>query len=677
MELSNVILIAAGIVIAALLIAVIVVIRGGANRFQIDIGGQTPRASGGNDMSTDTGFKSRLLGLGAFSTGVIAVLLGKLWSMQLVSSDEYAQRAEQNRTRTITTAAMRGRILDRNGEELVTNRPSLTVVAIATVAEDDIEVQMLANLLGMPKKAVQRKIVDATEGAQSAHTVAVDVSRRVVAYIGEHADLFEGVSVEERSQRHYPKGDLAAHVLGYTGSPTKEQLEAAQEASGEEAIAYESGDIVGQAGIEYQYESVLQGIRGEQKVFVDANGRVTDYSTSVAAQSGSDIVLTIDSKIQKAAEEGLARAIEIARSNGNKECRSGACMVLDATNGDVLAMASAPKFSPSVFVGGISNDDWEELSSDDSGWPLMNRCVAGQFMAASTIKPLSVYAALEHGIATAEDSYLCSGWWTGLGEEYGKYCWEHNGHGYMNLSTGITYSCDVVFYEIGKGFYYSDEPEGLQETFRKWCLGEATGIDLPSEATGRVPDAEWKWNYFTSYPETERTWQPGDTANIAIGQGDVLVTPLQMCAVYMGIANDGIMWRPHLLKSINAQSGDGSVIEYKNEVMGSPEELEASRKLVKDALLGVIYEESYDITSHFTNLSVTVAGKTGSGERTGEEATGWFCAYAPAEDPKYVVTAVVEQGGFGATCALYAVRDTLGAIYDEPDTVSVGTSVLN
>ncbi|MBE6479287.1 MAG: penicillin-binding protein 2 [Olsenella sp.] len=637
--------------------------------FKLDIGGQTPRASGGDDNSPEKGFKHRLQGLSVVTGGVLGVILARLWGMQLLSSDDYAELAESNRTRTVTTRAARGRIIDRNGIELVSNRPSLAVVANKDILDDDVKVRLLANMLGMPYVAVRRKIQSETEGAQNLRTVAADVNLRQVAYIGEHPDVFEGASVEERTQRIYPNGDLAAHVLGYTGNPTQEQLDAAAEGD-LGSISYEAGDTVGQSGVEYQYESVLQGIRGEQVVYVDANGRVVEQSTSVAPTSGSDVVLTIDAKIQRGAEAGLAHAIQASRDKGNASCKAGAVVVLDATDGGVLALASAPTFSPSAFIGGISADDWAQISSEKADWPMVNRAVSGQYMSASTIKPLSTFAALDYGIATKDSHYVCEGFWTGFGREYGKYCWNHDGHGGLSLRDGITYSCDVVFYEIAKGFFLSDDnKEGLQETFRRWGLGKSCQIDLPSEAVGRVPDAEWKWNYFSDYSEADRTWQGGDTTNIAIGQGDLLVTPIQMACVYMGIANRGTIWKPHVLKSIQSHAG-GSVIEYKPEVLNAPEESKENFDLVIDGLKGVIYEESESMTQHFLNLSHDVAGKTGSGEIGNDPATGWFVAFSPIESPKYVVAAVIEKGGFGATSAMYAVRDTLGSIYDEPDDVT-------
>ncbi len=300
----------------------------------------------------------------------------------------------------------------------------------------------------------------------------------------------------------------------------------------------------------------------------------------------------------------------------------------------------------------------------------MNRAVAGQFVAASTIKPLTSFAALNYGIATSDSTYVCNGWWTGFGESSGKWCWQHTGHGTINLRNGITFSCDVVFYEIAKAFFASETQDGMQETFRKWGLGQTCGIDLPGEASGRVPDAEWKWNYFTSWPDTERQWNGGDYTNIAIGQGDILVTPLQVCCMYMGIANRGAMWRPHILKSVLGRGDNGSTKDYTPETYLTPEESSSNFDLVQDGLEGVIYEESESQASHFTNMSIRVAGKTGTGEHGNAEPTGWFVCYAPADNPKYAVAAVVDNGGYGSVSALYVARDILGALYNEPDNSS-------
>lgn len=672
---AQLIVIIAGLILVAAIIGSLLFLRGYSGRFTFDTAqGTRPRAAQGEGNTQGVALKGRFklltLGVGA----VFAAITAKLWSMQMVSSDHYDELAERNRTRTVTTPAPRGRILDRNGVALVENRASLAVVAYRDLAEDTVCVRHLANVLGMPYMAVLRNIQDNTEGAQSLHTIAVDVRRSTVAYIQEHPDEFPGVQIAERTERTYPYGSLACHVLGYTGTITAEQLKAQEDLSEEErqgAIVYQSGDIVGQAGVEFQYEQLLQGVRGEQTVRVDADGNVTGQAGAVPAKPGSDIKLTLDLKIQQACEEGLKIGMETARRLGSP-APAGACLCLDCTNGEVLGMASAPVFEPSVFVGGVSSDVWNELNREDGDHPLINRAVSGQYMSASTIKPLSAYAGMEYGVYTADMSTDCKGWWTGLGEANGKYCWNHAGHGIRNLQTGIRDSCDSVFYDVGKNFFYDkNNPEGLQEMFRRWGLGETTGIDLPSEAAGRVPDAAWKESYFKDWSAEERAWNAGDMTNIVIGQGDILVTPLQMASAYAGIARGGVEYTPHVLLSAVARDGQGDAytLEPQERLTADIKE-QRSHTVVTQGLLSMIYEEAPSTAVHFTNLPVQVAGKSGTGEKAGGDAYGWFITYAPFDDPKYVVACLVEEGGFGSTCSMPAVRHVLGAIYDAPDTAA-------
>ncbi len=655
------------VLICALIAAFLLKVKS-SRRFTLDIGGGTPRASGGSENSPSSHFKSRINATGIFAGTVIGALFMRLWNMQVISSSSYTEQAEKNRTRSISTHAARGRILDRNGAVLVGNRPSLVVLAEQSVLEDEAELHILAALIGIPKAVLRLKIEDSSQGLQRGRVIAVDVSRRVVSFINAHPSLFDGVSIEARSQRSYPLGSLAGQVLGYTGVITSEQLKASQDNKDEGKITYEPGDVVGQSGIEASYENVLQGIKGEQVVFVDADGNIVNHSSSVEAQSGSDVVLTLDADIQKAAEDSLSSTIKRLQEHGKPDCFGGCAIAMDVTNGEIIAMASAPSFSPNMFVGGISSDDWDMLSSKSSHNPLLNRGIGGQYPSASTIKPLSALAALNEGIATPQSSYMCTGYWTGFGAAFGQYCWLHTGHGPMTLQTGITHSCDVVFYEVGKGFFYSSNKDGLQQTLKKWGLGSKSQIDLPGELQGRIPDETWKREYFASYPDDAKAWQGGDNTNLAIGQGDLLVTPLQMLCVYAGIANRGSIPQPHLMKSIKSTSNSGSIIDYKCSTRISVDEKDEYMDLIQRGLYGVIYEESQAQASHFTNMKEKVAGKTGTAETSHETPTGWFIAYAPYDKPRYVVASVLENSGFGSDGAMYVVRDILGALYHEPDT---------
>ncbi|QWT17061.1 penicillin-binding protein 2 [Collinsella sp. zg1085] len=674
---AQLVVIIAGALLVLAIIGSLMFMRGYSGRFTFDTkSGTRPRASGGSSNSTDVSLKGRLTLLTGGVAVALSALVAKLWSMQMVSSDYYEKLAEENRTRTVTTPAPRGRILDRDGVPLVTNRATLQLAAYRDLANDTLIVRHLANLLGVPAIVVTRSIQDYAQSAQSLHTIAHDVRRSTVAYIQEHGLEFEGVEVVEGTVRSYPFGSLASHVLGYTGTVTQEQLKAQKERQEAEEnqegkLIYMSGDIVGQAGVEYQYENLLQGVRGEQTVRVDSTGSVIALAGEVPGQAGSDIKLTISLKIQQACEEAIQLGIKTGIATGNA-ADAGAVLCMDCTNGEILGLASYPSFDPSVFIGGVSQADWERLNGDNSGTPMVNRAISGQYMSASTIKALSALAALEYGTYSRGQSTNCVGWWTGLGESSGKWCYNHDGHGVQNLRQGIVNSCDSVFYDIGKAFYYDEKnSEGLQTLFSRWGLGVKTGIDLPGEAEGRVPTPEWKHDYFSNWSDGDRAWNPGDILNIIIGQGDILVTPLQMASVYAGIARGGTQFVPHIFHSAISQDSGQDAVRYtpKEHIRANlhdPDDL----SFIQDALQGVIYEETESIAKHFRNMSVTVAGKTGTGQKNGKDDFAWFVAYAPVEDPKYVVAVLIEQGGFGGVAALPALRHVLGALYDEEDTAS-------
>ena len=424
------------------------------------------------------------------------------------------------------------------------------------------------------------------------------------------------------------------------------------------------GDVVGKTGIEYQYEQVLQGIPGSHIVQVDAHGQVVNYVEDIPAIPGNDIQLTIDIKFQEICEKYLAEAIKIAQDTGRKNAHAGAAAIMEVKTGKVLAMASYPSFDPMLFVGGIGSETWENLTSEDSHNPLANRVIAGQYPMASTIKPFSALCALDNGISTPESSYMCTGRWKGFGEKWAKWCWLHSGHGPQNIRQGIVNSCDTVFYEIGKAFVNSDKPEALQETYRSWGLGSKTGVDLPGEAAGRIPDVEWKYNYFTKAAEQDRRWVPGDTVNMVIGQGDVLVTPLQVLRSYCGLANGGAVPVPRLLDKVLSQNSSEVVLEaesvFSDRIDCNPEYLD----LILSGLRGVVAESSIRI--YYRSMKTPLAGKTGTAEVAGKGDYAWFVGYGPFEDPEYACVLIVEQGGGGGTAAAPAVRQIFGDIYGEP-----------
>lgn len=598
--------------------------------------------------------KTRYAILGAVFLGVLALLLFRLWTMQVLAGPEYALQADKNRVRQITTVAPRGRILDRNGVELVTNRPTLAVLAPSTLHDDDETLARLSALLQVSVPEMKERLASRKEAALAPRVIAIDVPMTAVAYLAEHSAEFPGVEVQAYSVRQYPKGTLAAHVLGYTGEISEDQL------GSPEFEGYDPTDVVGKAGAERAFEGVLQGDRGKRVIEVDATGRPQRLIKEIDPEPGRDIRLTIDARVQRVTEKALAQALADARKDGYRKARAGAAVAMDVRTGEVLAMASLPTYDPSVFLGGVSDEQWRSLTSTESAYPLTNRTIMAQYPPASTFKAFVGLAGLEYGKTRQWATYRCEGTWTGMGEQWKKRCWKRSGHGNESFMGGIENSCDIVFYEIGHDFYKEGE-ERLQEFVRQVGYGEPTGFDLPGEADGRVPDAAWKKAYNEDYPEFQR-WNPGDTVNIAIGQGDLLATPLQVTASYAGIAAKGEVPRPHVLKDVLGSDG---------EVVLSVEPETAFKPTVSAANLRVMHQALVDVTERgtakdaFSGFRPTVAGKTGTAEVAGKDDYAWFVGYAPAEKPRYAVTVVLEQGGHGGAIAAPAARQILAALLGE------------
>jgi len=621
--------------------------------------------------------KSRFAALGITVLVLLAALLVRLWTMQVLSGESFAAQAENNRVRELSVSAPRGSIYDRDGRPLVTNRAALAV----SIDPADSEVRSLlvrhqseskaaaptrkeiqdafgevATMLGMSTQEVWEKVSDTRVEALRPRVIAIDVPIDTVSQLAERQTEFPSVRVDEIPVREYPNGELAAHVLGYTGEISEEGLAQADPLRG-----YELGDIVGKTGVEAEYESVLQGDKGWRLIEVNASGAPQRVVKEQAPVPGRDIVLTLDLDVQRVAEQALADAIDEAHRQGYPKAAAGAAVVLDVKTGGVVAMASAPTYDPTQFLGGISQAEWEALTSEGSEYPLQNRAVMGAYPAASTFKAVSGLAGLEYGITYENKTYYCAGKWTEMGEQWPKWCWKRSGHGTISFRTGIEESCDTVFYEIGYEFYKRKQEE-LQAFARSMGLGAKTGIDLPGEVSGRIPDAAWKEEFNRDYPEYQM-WLPGDTVNMVIGQGDMLVTPLQMAAVYAAIGNDGVTLQPHVLSSVMDSEG-GTARAFEPVVLADPG--------IDPANLAVMHRALVDVTEEgtgagaFRGFGATVAGKTGTAEVYGKDDYAWFCAYAPAEDPQYAVAIVIEQGGHGGSTAGPAARQILAAALDLP-----------
>lgn len=595
--------------------------------------------------------KPRFAVLGGVVLAVLGLLLARLWFMQVLNGSDYAAQADKNRVREVTTVAPRGRILDRNGVELVTNRATLAVVVSPDVRKDDDLLMRLSAVLGMPLNEIKDRASSVKEAALAPRTIAIDVPLATAAFLGEHQSDFPGVEVRTLAVREYPQGSLAAHVLGYTGEISESEINQPDFAN------YELGDLVGKAGAERAFERTLQGDRGRQLIEVDASGRSRQVISDAQPEPGRDVVLTIDSKIQKVTEAALAQAISDAHKQKFTSARAGAAIALDVRTGEVLAMASAPTYDPSVFLGGVSTAQWASLTATGSDYPLTNRAIMAQYPAASTFKAVTGLAGLTYGFTSPGTTYDCKGKWVGMGEQWKKYCWKRTGHGLESFMDGIRDSCDTVFYEIGYRFY-KEKGEKLQAFSRRFGFGAKSGIDLPGEATGRVPDAAWKSAYNQDYPEY-RQWLPGDTVNMAIGQGDLLVTPLQMADAYAGIANGGKVMEPHLLKQVLGSDGK-PVLDFAPKVAFDTQTSAVNLATMRTALVEVTTTGTGK--GAFAGFPVHVAGKTGTGQVAGKDDYAWFVAFAPAEKPRYAVAVVVEQGGHGGSVAGPAARQILSAL---------------
>lgn len=605
--------------------------------------------------------KPRFAALGLIVLVVLGVLLLKLWQMQVLTGPAYASQAEQNRVREVTTIAPRGRILDRNGKPLVTNRATLAVVVAPFRGGDDDAkaahermLQRLSALLDVPVPEIEERLASVKEAALAPRVVAIDVPLAKVAYLEEHGPEFPGVSVETRAVREYPQGDLAAHVLGYTGEISESQL------NDPAFDGYDPTDVVGRAGAEAAFETALQGDRGSRRLEVDAAGNPRRIIAETEPTPGRDVVLTIDSDVQKVAERALAEALVDARKEKFYKAKAGAAVAVDVRNGEVLAMASLPTYDPTVFLGGISQSQWRSLNSTESQYPLSNRAIAGQYPPASTFKAFTGLAGLQYGMTRQWATYQCAGKWTDMGEQWKKYCWNRSGHGTESFMGGIEDSCDVVFYEIGYESYKRGG-EKVQRVAREFGYGEKLGIELPGETEGRVPDAAWKRAYNENYPEY-RQWLPGDTVNMAIGQGDMLVTPLQAATSYAAIANSGKVMRPHLMKSVLGSDGK-PVLKTKAEVVSRPKVSKANLSIMRQALRMVT--STGTAKGAFRGFDVDVAGKTGTAQVAKKDDYAWFIGYAPADNPRYCVAVVVEQGGHGGSVAAPAARQILAAALGE------------
>ena len=636
------------------------VIRTGRDSEDVSVTTNEPTQNVGETLN------KRVIGLGVATAGIFALLAGKLASMQLFNQTSYEKAANDNQFKTVNTPAGRGLVSDRCGRTLAYSENVQAVVAEKDVSDDTDVMRRLSAILGIPFGIIRKRILDSTSGAQSRRVVSDEADERDIAWVLEHKDGLPGVFVESRAVRKYPYGALAAHVLGYTGYPTEEEVANSTDNSLSLDVAN------GKSGLEQQYNSLLSGDAGQREVRVDADGNIVEVRHEIEAVRGSDLQLTLDAHAQYVADNALREKCLGGTSS------TGAVVCMEIATGGIVAMSSFPTYDPNQFTGGIPEEIWNLYSKEESRSPMLNRAISSGYAPGSTMKPFSTMAALKYGIATQDSSYYCSGSWDGFGSADVQKCWLTTGHGATSLHRGIVVSCDVVFYEIAKQFYlHSSAGSGdmsdtaLQDVYSLFNLGKKSGIDLSDENAGRIPTPEWKKERWRNVP-SEGTWKGGDYTNMIIGQGDVLATPIQLACAYSTIATGKTM-RPHLVSEIKNSAGN-TVIKNDPEVLIQPDLNESDRKFVCEALHSMVTEDS-SVSKFCSDAGIDVAGKTGTAEHANEEPDTLFVGFAPYDDPKYVCSAVLQHSDSSTTDAAPVVVQVLKAALEGENNASaeVGT----
>ena len=616
----------------------------------------------------------------AVMVGIAAALFGiilfRLWFLQVLSGQQFVAQANDNRLRSVKVVAPRGAIVDRSGTVIVDNRPGRAVgIRPMDVPAGQLPalVNDLATVLKMAPGKIQAKIDQQKLVGLPYDLVIVkqDVKPTVVSYLLEHVLTFPGVEIQNDYLRAYPQGDMAAQILGNMGEISQAQLKQKR------FKGYSPGDMVGQQGLEWTYDRWLRGRDGVAKVEVDAMGRPkadAQVPGGRLPQPGDTLVTTIDAGVQAAAEKALAKAIDLAHSTGNPAANGGAAVVMDVHSGQVLAMASYPTYDPKVWTGGISAKDYKKLSAKGANYPLLSRATQESVSVGSTFKVVDAIAGLEEGVISPSTAFFCNGTFKipNTTDNIIWHCWLPGGHGMISLIPALAQSCDVYFYNVGYQFYLRQGTE-LEDWAKRLGMGKPSGIDIPGEVAGRVPTPAWKQKYFET--AIDKIWKPGDSVNLAIGQGNMEATPLQLATTYAAIANGGTIVTPHLgLKVTDAQ---GQLVRSLAPTSGTHKVEIAQGTL--DAVRAGLREAATNGTSAptFAGYPVPVAGKTGTAQVYGKGDYAWYASYAPANDPKYVVVVMIEQGGHGGTVAAPAARMIYDQLFHQKSSSITGSTVTD
>jgi penicillin-binding protein 2 len=619
----------------------------------------------------------RVAVLGGVLLAIFAALFLRLWALQVLAGQKYVEQAQANSFRTLRVPAPRGRILDRNGLPLVTNTPSTAIQLwpsdLPKVYVDRYaELARLARVSQVPLYEISRGIKERLKSGDFVTPVTVreSASSLMVNYLLEHASAFPGVSTGRAYLRHYPYPDLAAQVLGYVGSITQSQLK-------QLGKGYDPNDELGQTGAESAFDKYLRGVAGASKRHVDnLNRPLGSVELTAVPKPGNTVRLTLDAKLQQAAEKALAYGIRLAQGNGEWAARGGAIVALDPRDGSILAMASSPSYKPSVFSGrvttkALATQGLTQKTAPAKNFPSLNRAMQATYPPGSVFKPVTALAAMEEHLVSPYAYLPCTGTYQSPNDKSHQvfHNWDPNVNQQMDMPTALAYSCDTYFYQLGDRFFSLKKVRGqpLQKWSRMFGFGSLTGSDVGPEVPGLVPTIGWKIHHFKT--ALDRLWKPGDSIHLAIGQGDLLVTPLQMTRFYALLANGGNLVTPHLL--LDVEDANGNPVPLPAPPQPKPVNVDAAAlQIVRQGLLEsahLSFGTSYPV---FGQFPVSIAGKTGTAEKSlslpgfvGVKNQSWWCGYGPADNAKIVVCVVIENGGHGGTAAAPAAAQVLAAYF--------------
>lgn len=575
---------------------------------------------------------------------VIMVLMARMGYLQIAQGAYFHQQAEDNRIRLMLMMAPRGIIYDRDGVPLVSNRPgfSVSLVPMAGPIPDTV-LEQLSAIVGMKVEDIKAKIKQ-QDNPLAPVRIKDDVGQDIVSKIEERRGELPGVVIEIQSVRNYVNKELGAHLLGYVGEISENELEDKQH------DGYRSGDIVGKSGLEKVYDREIRGIDGGAQVEVDVTGRPVRMMGKKEPVLGNSLVLTIDSRIQKAAEQAMDNQLNYLQKRlGNVNAKAGAAVAMNPQTGEILAMVSRPTFNPNLFNGGISVKDWRAIN-DNPFNPLQNRTINAEYPPGSAFKIVTGTAALELGKVTPEEKILDTGkhWLIPKGNSHGAAL------GWIDFNVALAKSDNVYFYEMGNRVGI----DNLEKWARAFGLGAPTGINLPHESEGLVANREYKEKVYGE------DWYLSETFDAAIGQGFQLATPLQMTVLISQVANGGYRYRPYVVSKMVSPDGD-TVKSFAPEVLGNVKISERNLSAIRNALKDVT-SPSGTAGYIFEGFPVPIAGKTSTAENPHGDDHGWFVAYGPFDNPTIAVAVIIEQGGYGSDAAAPIARKIMEAAFNLP-----------